>query len=130
MNNYVTLDGKKYSCPFKEWEPVFEKPVSARFTWAGAADVTFGNGGYKTWSGSIRAQVTPASGFGSVSDIRNTIAKLTTVGFQDHYGDKTYTVAVEQIGPERSISAKWDGASNVIFFPVRLTMINDGTGIL
>ncbi len=125
MNNYITLDSKKYRCPFRQWEQLTDRPMSARFTWNGVADVTFGNGAFVIWEGAIRAEVTPGTGFGSVSDIRNTLAKKSVLEFTDHYGGD-YIVAVETAGPERSISAKWDGASNVIFFPMKIYKIAAG----
>ena len=53
--------------------------------------------------GALRANVTPETGYGSVSDIRNTIAKNELLTFIDHYGD-TYTVVVQNNGSERSLS--------------------------
>ena len=119
MNNYVTLDGHKYHCPFREWEQQVEKSMNVRYAWGNTVDVTFGNGSFTTWTGALRANVTPETGFGSVSDIRNTMAKDELLTFIDHYGN-TYTVVVQNNGAERSLSPRWDGASNAIFFPVKI----------
>ena len=125
MNNYVTLDGFKYDCPFKEWDPTTEKPMSYRRTWDGSFDVTYGPGLFKTWNGNLRARVTPATGYGSISDLRATISKMQGVTFIDHYGD-TYTVHIEPAGPEKSFSPLWSGASNVFLVPVH--MIAEASG--
>jgi hypothetical protein len=117
MNNYITLDGKKYSCPYKQWEMQTEKPMSYRYTWGSGIETTYGAGVFKTWKGNMVARITPASGFGSVADIRITLAKTVSLTFIDHYGT-TFTVHASYAGPERSFSPVWDGASNAIFFPV------------
>jgi hypothetical protein len=120
MNNYILLDGKKYVTPSKNWKPVYDKPATVKATLLGGIDVTYGPAVYNEWQGEIEGPVTPKDGtWGSISDLRATIAKTTTVSFTDHYGTG---MNVHVLGPfqERSLAPKWDSASNCIFVQVRL----------
>lgn len=120
MNDYITLDGKKYKTLFRSWRQTTPKASSERVLLSGALDVTYGHASYKLWTGEIEGPVTPIDGsWGSVTDLRATLAKVVGVSLTDHYGN-TYTV--HQIGPpqEDPFSPKWDGASNVIYFNVHL----------
>jgi hypothetical protein len=119
MNNYVLLDGYKYFAPFKQWEPSPEKPMSYRYTWGSGVEVTYGPAVFKVWKGSLIARVTPITDFGSVANIRATLLKTQALSFQDHEGN-TFQVHAAYAGPEKSISPRWDGPSNAIFFPVIL----------
>ncbi len=59
MNNYITLDGKKYMTPAKFWQPYVDKPATVRKTLMGATDVTFGPAVTEEWRGQIEGPVTP-----------------------------------------------------------------------
>lgn len=123
VNDYITLDGKKYRVPSKTWEPSINKPETVRVTLSGALDLTYGPSVFKEWIGSIEAPVTPIdSSWGSVADVRTSLAKKSSVTFVDHYGT-SYTVAVSGPFRERSISPKWDASTNVILFDVRIISV-------
>jgi hypothetical protein len=118
MNSYITLDGKKYQTLQKNWLPETQKSMTTRLTLAGSLDVTFGPGSIKIWSGEIKARVSPATGYGSPSDLRTSLDKLTGLSFTDHLGN-SYTVYTQGY-KERSYTPVWDGTSNLINFSVRL----------
>lgn len=122
MNNYITLDGKKYYTPFGGWSPaMINKPSTVELTSDGSIDVTYGPASFYSWEGEIEGPVTsPGTGWGTVSDLKTTIAKRQTVKFYDHYGVTEYDVHI--IGPfsERSYSPKWDSASNIMIITVSL----------
>lgn len=121
MNNYITLDSKKYYTPFGVWSPpVINKPSTVEITSDGTTDVTYGPASFLSWEGDIEAPVTaPATGFGTVSDLSTSLAKRQTLAFYDHYNTQ---YSVHAIGPfhSRSISPKWDSASNVFLITVNL----------
>ena len=119
MNNYITLDSKKYKTMHKAWLPITDKPATLRRTLAGSLDVTYGPGVFNEWQGKIEVPVTAATGYGTIADLRTTVAKLTSVSMTDHYG-ATYTVHV--LGPftEESRSPMWDGSLNMIYVQVRI----------
>jgi len=120
MNNYITLDGKKYKTIHKQWTPGSDKPSTLRRTLLGSLDVTYGPGTFNDWQGKIEGPVTPIDGtWGSIADLRLTIVKLTSVSMTDHYG-VTFTVHI--LGPfqEESRSSMWDAASNMIYVKMRI----------
>jgi hypothetical protein len=120
MNNYISLDGLKYYTPNKYWSPVEDKPATIRQTLLGATDVTYGPAVFCEWRGQIEGPVTPKDGtWGSITTLRTTIAKMVAVAFVDHYGTG---MNVHALGPfqERSLSPRWDSASNSIYVTVRI----------
>jgi hypothetical protein len=120
MNNYITLDGKKYKTPSKLWQPYGDKPATVKKTLLGATDITYGPAVFKEWRGQIEAPVTAEdASWGTIDDLRTTLAKLEHVTFADHYG-AGYMAHV--LGPfqERSLASKWDSPSNVIYVQVRI----------
>jgi len=120
MNSYITLDGKKYKTVHKQWTPGGDKPATLRRTLLGSLDVTYGPGTFNDWQGKIEAPVTPIDGsWGTITDLRTTIAKTSNMSFTDHYGT-SYTVHV--LGPfqEESRSPMWDGSSNAIYVKMRI----------
>jgi hypothetical protein len=119
MNNYILLDGKKYACVYKQWSPMADKPMMVRYAWDGTIDVTYGPGTFLAWRGVIMVATAPNTGYGSVSDIRTTLAKRLGVNFTDHYGN-AHTVHIQQTGEERSYSPKWNSGENSILFPVQI----------
>lgn len=112
MNNYITLDGKKYKVPSKQWQPVTTKPNTVRMTLLGEVDVTFGGATITEWQGQIEGPVTPQDGsWGSISDLRATLAKRQEIAMIDHFGVACTVVC---IGPfkEDSFMSAWDASSN------------------
>jgi hypothetical protein len=120
MNAYVTLDGYKYSAPHGNWSPQTERPVVIKRLLSGNTNVTFGPAPMVRWVGMLNADVSPATGFGSITNLRATCAKLTQLSFTDHYGD-TFNVILDRSVGEDSLTPQWDGASNK--FRVTLTVI-------
>jgi len=121
MNNYINLDGKRYLTPHKRFNAMPAKLSTVRKTLAGATDVTFGPAIFTEWQGVIEAPITPISGsYGTIADLRTSLAKTVSVGLTDHYAT-SYTVYIVG-GPytEESFTSMWDGASNVFYVPVRL----------
>lgn len=119
MNNYITFDSKKYITTAKTWHPEPIVPQTIRVNLDGNLDVTFGPASLQVFVGEIEAPVSPGSGYGSVSDLRTTLAKKQTLSLTDHYGT-AHTVAVQGPVIERSLAPKWDGSSNKVYFKVRL----------
>jgi len=117
VNKYVVFDGFRYTCPFKMWDIQPEKPMSYRYTWGAGIEVTYGPSIFKTWRGSLVARMTPVALYGSIADLRISLAKVTFVEFEDHDG-VVYHAHAAYAGPEKSFSPKWDGASNAIYIPV------------
>jgi len=124
MNSYITLDGKKYKTPGKVWNPTTQKPATVRYTLLGAIDGTFGAANLCDWDGEIEGPVTPTDGtWGSINDLRTTLAKRAALSFTDHYGN-SYTVLCQGPFKETSFSTMWDDASNHINISVRITKIS------
>ena len=120
MNNYITLDGKKYHTVHKQWVPLIDRPVVIKKLLSGNRNVTFGPAMKPTWQGLVRAAVTPETGFGSIDDLRTTYYRLSSLSFTDHYG-VTSTIVLDRRVNEQSFSPKWDGASNQ--FEVNITAV-------
>ena len=123
MNDYITLDGKKYTTVHKQWAPFPERPVVLKKLLSGGRNVTFGPSVTNQLQGAILAAgADPETGFGTINDLRATYAKLTTLSFIDHYGAASTVV----IGPkvnENSITPKWDAASNKFQVMVSLVIL-------
>jgi len=120
MNNYITLDTKKYATPANNWHCITRKPNTARFTLQGDLDVTYGPAVPVYWEGEIIGPVTArATGWGTIANLRTSLAKQESLNFTDHYGS-SYTV--HSIGDlqERSLSNKWDDPTNVLYISVKL----------
>lgn len=123
MNAYVTLDGKKYPALADNWAPAMSKASTVRYTFAGATDVTYGPATPVGWEGTLVADVTSrGTGWGSVADLRTTLAKRQAVTFVDHYGTN-HSVHITGIVKEMSRSRMWDAATNSIFFSVSLVKV-------
>ena len=120
MNNYITFDGKKYKTKHGDWVPKPFRPRTVRVTAGGSLDATFGPSAFNIWQGKIIAPVTPdGAGWGSVSDLRASMLKASSLSMTDHYGT-AYTVVVVGGGEEESRSPMWDAASNE--FLVNITL--------
>jgi hypothetical protein len=120
MNAYITLDGFKYATIHKQWAPTKERPVVIKKLLSGGRNVTFGPSMTNQWAGVITVPVTPATGYGAISDLRATYAKLTTLTFVDHYG-VTYSVVIDRHVGEASLTPVWDAGTNM--FQVNITLV-------
>jgi hypothetical protein len=119
MNNYITLDGYKYQTLAENWVPASVRPVSAQMLMSGGIDVVFGPSVMKRWTGIIRVLPTSESGWGGISELRASYAKLQSLSMTDHWGD-TYTVTLLGDLEEMSLAAKWDSASNRFLIPTEM----------
>ena len=120
MNDYVTLDGKKYATIHGQWTPSTDRPVVFRRLLSGNTNVTFGPASNKRWRGTVTAAVTPATNYGSIDDLRATCEKLEILVFIDHYG-VTHNVVIDRAVEESSKVPKWDSPENKMHF--NLTMV-------
>jgi hypothetical protein len=111
MNDYVTLDGKKYATIHGQWQPSTDRPVVIKRLLSGNSNVTFGPASNKRWRGKFVAAVTPATGYGSVDDLRATCEKLEALSFTDHYGN-VHTIVIDRAVDESSNVPKWDSPEN------------------
>ena len=118
MNNYITLDGKKYKTTAKSWKPSVIIPNTIRFNLDGSLDATFGPATIYQFDGTIMAPVTAPTGYGSVDNLRASLQKRQILTFIDHY-NTTYSI-VSTNYTEYSLSPKWDNTTNEIGFAVQL----------
>lgn len=123
MRNYIILDGKKYKCPWKAWQPESSVPSSARILLDGTMDVVYGEADVYVWAGEIEAPVSPEdASWGTPSSLRTSLRKHTTLAFTDHYGT-AYTVKATGPFKERSLGPMWDGESNIIYISASLMAV-------
>jgi hypothetical protein len=120
MNDYVTLDGKKYPTIHGQWTPSTDRPVVIRRLLSGSTNVTFGPASNKRWRGTLKAAVTPETGYGSIDDLRTTYERMESLTFTDHYGN-THSVIIDRAVDEGSNVPKWDSPENKML--VKLTVI-------
>lgn len=119
MNNYVTLDSKKYTILLRSWRPVSVTGKTIRPTLNDTLDITFGPTTFYDFSGEIVAPVTArGTGWGTISDLRTTLAKKQTLTFVDHYGTSRTIVVMD--GEESSRSAQLDSGTNSFYVKVRM----------
>lgn len=120
MNNYITLDGKRYKTTKKSWTPAIITPMQSRDYINGDLNATFGPTSLLMWDGDLIAPSTAENLYGTIADINKTLAKRETVTFIDHHGT-TYANA-HLIGPfqKRSFFPNWDVSENPIFVSVRI----------
>ena|SRR5271157_2549424 len=124
MNNYITLDGKKYKTPGAVWSPTVTRPTTIRYTLLGPVDATFGAANLCDWVGDIEGPITPTDGtWGSITDLRASLAKLMAINLIDHYGI-SYTIVCQGGYKETSFMNVWDDPSNHINISVRLTKVS------
>jgi len=122
IRNYVIIDGKKYRAIHGKWIPVPRKPMTVRYTLHDTVDVTYGPGVFKEWQGPIEAPVTPDdASWGTIDDIRTSLAKRQGVTYEDHYGD-AYTAHIQGPFPEASLQPVWDGVENKFQIVIKVTV--------
>jgi len=81
-NNYLQLDGKKYTVVFDTLRKRTVKPGNFRQTLTGATDVSYGPAPYEIWSCVLRVPMgTPPTGWGNYDNIVTTLRKLQKVSF-------------------------------------------------
>lgn len=120
FNTYITLDGKYYKTLQKNWRELPIVPSTARLLLSGDLDVTYGPTDLMIWEGEIAADVSPASGYGSDTDLYTTLRKTTTVDFTDHRGTTYSDIHIEATNA-RSLLPDWDNVNNTIYVAVKIT---------
>lgn len=124
MNKYITLDSKKYSTSQDRWIPTIIKPGTVRLTLDASVDASYGPGVIYQWVGEIRADASPAAGYGSHDDLKATLEKRQGVSFIDHMND-TFIVHITGEFPQTHLVPKWD--SSLAFFQVRMIGVSTGS---
>jgi hypothetical protein len=122
MNDYITLDGKRYRTVHENWAPLEERPMVVRRLLSGRSDVTWGPATFPGWRGQVAVEVGSQAPFGNINDFRASYRKRTALDFIDHYG-ASYSVVIERSVDERSLSPMWDAPDNVIKVNVTLLKV-------
>lgn len=119
MNNYITLGSKRYSTKANKWDPRLIKPSTIRAVHTGSMDATYGPVAFKVWEGDIKVRANETrTEYGTVTNLESSLATMGGITFIDHYGT-SYTVHIQEY-QRGSLTPVWDGASNVLFYNVRL----------
>lgn len=119
LDDYIILDGLKYTTTHKTWRPALLPTVSSRIILNGSLDATWGPSQY-VFSGEIVAPVTPVTPeHGSINDLRTTLAKTSILNLTDYDGS-VYQLVLVGSSQERSLSSKWDMPKNIIYVTVQL----------
>lgn len=119
----MVLDDKRYMTRAGSWRTQTLKPSTVRYTLAGTLDATYGPAAPYEWIGDIIAPVVAQGAvWGTIEDLRTSLAKVQSLSYVDHYGD-VYTV--HAMGPfiEDSLSPMWDGESNEFRVSARLIKV-------
>lgn len=121
MNDYVTLNGKRYTAPFGMFAPRRSKPSRVRYNLSGALDVTYGPALPLVWEGKLKVPAVEADSDpeGDIDDFRVAIALKTSMAFIDHYGN-SYTVHLLGNFVEDPKIPVLDSVDNVFYIPVRI----------
>ncbi len=121
--DYVTLNGKRYVTPFRQWFPVRKKPNRLKYTLGGTPDVTYGPALPVEWRGKLKVPVSDTdSDMGDITDFRTAVALKTAMPFVDHYGD-AYTVhLIGEFTEDTWLPVVWS-ALNTFYIPVRLVKV-------
>lgn len=118
MNDYITLDGKKYMTT-RNWEPQEQKPMTARLLANGNLDVTYGEGTLGQYSGEIIARIDEArQDYGTSSDLETSLRKKEGLVFIDHDGVQ-HTAHIGSF-KRRSLKVNWGAAGNKFYYQVVL----------
>jgi hypothetical protein len=120
MNDYITLDSKRYRLAAETFEPNEDRPMTVRRLMSGATRVTFGPATFTGWSVTVMADVSAVAPFGTPADLRATYKKRSVLTYTDHFG-ATHSVVVDRRVGERSISPVHDAPDNT--FRMTLTLI-------
>ena len=119
MLSYITLGGKYYKCLQRSWQPLYQTPMTVRLCLDGTLDVTHSAGIIYMWQGEIKVDLTPGTGYGSISELRALIAAQELITMIDHLGS-TYSVVIFGQIPEKSATPAWDSPTNEIWVTVKM----------
>jgi len=123
MNNYITLDGKKYKTRAEQWQPIVGKPAQVRYNLDGTTDATFGPATPNEWVGQILGPVTPdGEDWGDIDDLRTSLAKTTALTMVDHYSVEYSVLSLDGFMAE-SRSVMWDAETNEFRVMCRLVRV-------
>ena len=119
-NNFIILNGLKYSTSQGNWGAEYTRAAGVRKLWSGSVDVTFGPSTLNAWAGRVNAPVTAReAGWGTIVDMRALYLSRTSLPFIDHYGDTHSVVLVGRIS-EKSQTPDWEAAGNLWYIDVIL----------
>lgn len=119
MNDYISIDSKKYTTLHRNWEESALTPSTSRILLNGGYDSSFGPSTKIVWNGEIRIDASEArAGWGVIADFKTVCKKKDRVTFIDHYGN-SYDAHLKGY-KQRSLSPMWDGASNVMYYVVMI----------
>jgi hypothetical protein len=113
MNDYITLDDKRYGVAAESWEPNEERPMVLRRLMSGSTNVTFGPATFTGWTMTVMANVGAVAPWGTPADLRTTYKKRSTLSYTDHFG-ASHTVVIDRRVGERSLSPQHDAPDNTI----------------
>lgn len=119
INNYITLDSKRYATKSTDWTPGLLSPNTNRITLSGDLDATWGASVIYTWKGMIHADITPrAAEWGNPTNLETSLAKKQKLSMTDHYGT-TFDVVIA--GWEKSSQqADWEASGNEMSYNVEI----------
>lgn len=121
MNNYITLDSKKYHT-LEGWAPDTVRPSKFDTYLNNKTGAVYGHTSYRQWSGQIIAPYTsPGTGWGTIADLDTTLAKKQNLSFTSH-DSIIVTVNVVSSG-RKSLIRKWDAASNKWYVSITIREI-------
>ena len=123
MNNYIQIGGKKYMALAADFFPSRSTLSQVRPTWSGRMDVIYAPAVIVSYSGTIIVALTPASGFGSMTDFRASYSAASTSAYVDHFGT-AYTIAFQGKMDEKSLMGCWDAVSNEFRIPVTFFVVS------
>jgi hypothetical protein len=119
MNDYVTLDGKRYRTAHDDWAPNEDRPMVIRRLMSGSQKVTFGPATFTGWSLTLMADVGAQAPYGTPDDLRTTYKKRTVLIYLDHFENEHDVVIDRRVG-EKSLSPKHDAPDNTFRMPMTL----------
>lgn len=117
MNAYITIGAYKYVTT-RTWRPSSVKSGTLKLMIDGSLDVTYGPAVVSEWKGSVKADNTPASGYGTPAQLRTSLETLSGITFIDHDGvsHTGHVFGYDEI----SLLPDWDNANNSIYFDITI----------
>ena len=121
MNTYIMIGNYRYKTLAKDFAPAgIVKPGTVRVLANGEVDGSYAAAALTRWSGSIIAEVTPETNYGTIGQLTTDLSEMGEILFQDHYGTKHYVHIVGEI-KFKSMLNMWDAASNRFYVTVNIT---------
>ncbi len=123
INNFITLDGKKYKTSANNWLEIENSPRQHKRLLSSAGDISFGVNTFLAWKGDIFVDVSPTDIlYGSFDDLQTTFRKKSSLTMIDHYG-VSRSVVMGGTMEKRSILPDWADPSNEFHISVEITSL-------